>query len=608
MSEDQGRLAPTSWRAFVRGFATTMAFSWRADPLMFCVLLTAEVLRAVVALLATYAFKLLTDAAVGGDTTGALLAVGLIAGGRAITGLLGRLYVNDSIKLEEKAQALLDQRLMVLVGALPSIEHHERPDYVRELDLLRDDRRLLGQMANATVLNMRFVIPLVGGTLLLASLDPLLLLLPLFGLPSLLLGNKANRIVQQIQEANAERMRTLVHIFERSTRAESGKELRLFGLGDELVSRHRSLATELMRQRDRAAWQSLILRQIGFVVFASGYVAAVALVLWRAFEGQATAGDVVLAATLASQMNANVSQAVFFGNYLHRALQQTARFLWLRDYADEVSRRLTPGQSTPVPMRLAQGISLENVSFTYPGTSVEVLRDVSLRLPAGAVVALVGENGAGKTTLVKLLSRFYEPTAGRVLADRTDIRSFDPAAWQARQTTAFQDFSQFEFLVMESVGVGDLPSVDSSRAVEAAMVRAGAEAVTPALPDGLMTQLGRTWPDGVDISGGQWQQLALARAFMRRDPLLVIFDEPTAAIDAPTEHALFERLAEAARQGVGQGPVTLIISHRFSTVRMADLIVVLHGGSVRETGTHAELMQQDGLYAELYSLQARAYH
>lgn len=600
-------MAPGGWRALLRGFVTTMAFSWRADPLMFSVLLTAEVLRAVVELLAAYAFKLLTDGAANGDTTGALVAVGLIAGGRAITGLLGRLYVNHSIKLEEKAQALIDQRVMVLVGALPGIEHHERPDYVRELALLRDNRYLLGQMANATVLNVRFVIPLVGGTLLLASLDPVLLLLPLFGLPSLLLGNKANRSFERMDEANAERIRTLSHIFERSTRAESGKELRLFGLGNELVSRHRSLSAELMRQVDRAVWQELVLRQIGSFVFASGYVAAVALVLWRAFEGQATAGDVVLAATLASQMNGSVSMAVNYGNYLHRALQATARFLWLRDYAAEVSRRYGPAQIEPVPTRLARGITLENVSFTYPGTDAEILHDVSLLLPAGTVVALVGENGAGKTTLIKLISRFYEPTAGRILADGTDIRSFDAAEWQARQSTAFQDFSQFEFLVRESVGVGDLPSVDSIPAVEAAMLRAGAEAVMPALPDGLMTQLGRTWPDGVDISGGQWQQLALARAFMRRDPLLAIFDEPTAAIDAATEHALFERLAKAARLGASQGTVTLIVSHRFSTVRMADLIVVLDRGTVREMGTHAELMEQGGLYAELYSLQARTY-
>jgi ATP-binding cassette subfamily B protein len=223
------------------------------------------------------------------------------------------------------------------------------------------------------------------------------------------------------------------------------------------------------------------------------------------------------------------------------------------------------------------------------------------------VVALVGENGAGKTTLVKLLARFYEPSAGRILADGVDIRYFEGKAWQARVSTAFQDFAQFELFARETVGVGQLSHVDDATAVETALARSGADGVIPALPDGLQTQLGRTWPGGVDLSGGQWQQLALGRAFMRQEPLLVIFDEPTAAIDAPTEHALFERFTEAARSGASRGTVTLIISHRFSTVRMADLIVVMDKGSVREMGSHAELVRRGGLYAELYALQARAY-
>jgi ATP-binding cassette, subfamily B, bacterial len=223
------------------------------------------------------------------------------------------------------------------------------------------------------------------------------------------------------------------------------------------------------------------------------------------------------------------------------------------------------------------------------------------------VVAVVGENGAGKTTLVKLLARLYEPTAGRILVDGVDLRRLDPDAWRARIAAGFQDFARFELLAREAVGVGHLARIGDATAVRGALGRAGAAQVVTSLPGGLETQLGRAWHGGVDLSGGEWQRLALGRAFMREGPLLLVLDEPTAAIDAPTEHALFERFAAAARSGASRGTVTLLISHRFSTVRMADLILVLDGGRVVERGSHDELMQRRGLYAELFDLQAAAY-
>jgi ATP-binding cassette subfamily B protein len=254
-----------------------------------------------------------------------------------------------------------------------------------------------------------------------------------------------------------------------------------------------------------------------------------------------------------------------------------------------------------------QGIRFEGVTFRYPGQDAYVLDHLDLWLPAGAALAIAGTNGAGKTTLVKLLGRFYEPDAGRIFVDGVDLRRFDVEAWRARISGAFQDFCRFELLVREAVGVAALERLDRVPAVQGALVRAGADDFVAALPGGLETQLGKDWEGGVDLSGGQWQKLALGRAFMRADPLLVVFDEPTAALDAPTEHALFERFAAAARTGVSRGTVTLIVSHRFSTVRMADLIVVLDRGRVAEQGSHDELMARDGLYAELYGLQARAY-
>jgi ATP-binding cassette subfamily B protein len=223
------------------------------------------------------------------------------------------------------------------------------------------------------------------------------------------------------------------------------------------------------------------------------------------------------------------------------------------------------------------------------------------------VVAVVGENGAGKTSLVKLLAKMYEPTSGAILVDDTPLARVSAAEWRSRLAGAFQDFFRFEFRTRQTVGLGDVPRIDDEPAVVAAVERAGAGDVVSRLPNGLDTQLGPTWPGGADVSFGQWQKLALARGFMRDRPLLLILDEPTAALDAETEHALFERYASAALLDDGDGRITILVSHRFSTVRMAQLIIVMNESRVVEVGTHDELMTKRGQYADLYGIQAAAY-
>jgi ATP-binding cassette subfamily B protein len=284
------------------------------------------------------------------------------------------------------------------------------------------------------------------------------------------------------------------------------------------------------------------------------------------------------------------------------------RLAWLEDYAASLLARA----DRPVPAQLVNGIRLDHVSFAYPGTERLVLDDVNLELPAGAVVAVVGENGAGKSTLVKLLAKLYEPTSGQILVDGVDLARMNADDWRARLTGAFQDFFRFEFRARHTVGVGDVPRLDDEPAVVTAVARAGADDVVVKLQAGLQTQLGPTWPGGVEVSFGQWQKLALARGFMRDHPLLLVLDEPTAALDAETEHALFERYAAAA-SGEGRdtarsdGRITVLVSHRFSTVRMADIIVVLDGAKVVEVGSHEDLIGRGGQYAELYGIQAAAY-
>jgi ATP-binding cassette subfamily B protein len=240
---------------------------------------------------------------------------------------------------------------------------------------------------------------------------------------------------------------------------------------------------------------------------------------------------------------------------------------------------------------------------------------VSFELPAGAVVALVGENGAGKTTIVKLLTKMYEPDTGRILIDGIELSRMPADEWRSRLAGAFQDFFRFELTARQAIGLGDIGRMDDEHAIRAAASRAGAAELLENLRRGVETQLGSTWPDGVEVSFGQWQKLALARGFMRDRPLLLLLDEPTAALDAETEHGLFERYTAAARarreEGVrdcpGAGGITVLVSHRFSTVRMADVIVVLNGARIAEVGTHDDLIARGGQYAELYGIQAAAY-
>ena len=304
-------------------------------------------------------------------------------------------------------------------------------------------------------------------------------------------------------------------------------------------------------------------------------------------------------ARLSGYIGATVGEIGFLRGFW---MDGSRRLAWLEDYAASVAARAICRFR-----RIASRRALGTRFLRLPGHSRVVLEDVSVFLPAGAVVAIVGENGAGKTTLVKLLAKMYEPSSGAILVDDVPLARLPAGEWRARLAGAFQDFFRFEFRAGHTVGLGDLPRMDDEPAVAAAVDRAGAGDVVERLAMGFDTQLGPTWPDGVELSFGQWQKLALARGFMRDQPLLLILDEPTAALDAETEHALFERYAAAARGGDSSGRITILVSHRFSTVRMADLIVVLDGARLVEVGTHDELMAKGGQYAELYGIQAAAY-
>ena len=504
-------------------------------------------------------------------------------------------------RFRDKVTIALEAHIARLQASVATIAHQERPDYLDRLAVLRDQVFVLDHMYLSVFTTAGWIVRLVVTIALLVSIHPALALLAAFALPTVLTSSWRPAVERRAQESGAPAARLARHLFEVATTAPPGKEVRVTGIGPRLA-RERRAAWErwygpvAAARSGSAAWHSL-----AWAIFGGAYVGAV---VWVSRGLGAAPGDVLLLLAAGARLSAYVGATVGEIGFLRGIWMDGARRLaWLEDYAASV----VANEDLEVPLRLRKGITIEKLSFAYPGTQRLVLEDVSVTLPAGAVVAIVGENGAGKTTLVKLLSKLYAPTNGAIYVDDLPLARLPAEAWRARMAGAFQDFFRFELLARQSIGVGDLPRIEEERAVVAAVDRAGADDVVRRLPSGLDTQLGATWPGGVEVSFGQWQKLALARGFMRDEPLLLVLDEPTAALDAETEHALFERYAAGARGANDDGRITVLVSHRFSTVRMADLIVVLDGARVAEVGTHDELVKRGGQYADLYGIQAAAY-
>ena len=507
-------------------------------------------------------------------------------------------------RFRDKVTIALESHVARLQASVPTIAHQERPDYLDRLAILRNQIFVLDHMYMAVFSTAGWILRLGVTLILLASIHPALVLLAAFALPTVFTSTWRPDVERRAQERGAPANRLARHLFDTLATAPPGKEVRVTGIGPRLAAQRREAwerwyGPVAAARRGTATWHTL-----AWATFGGAYVGAV---VWVARGLASPPGDVLLVLAAGARLSAYIGATVGEIGFLRGFWMEGARRLaWLEDYAASQSVH----EDLEVPDRLAAGIRLDHVSFAYPGTDRLVLDDVSVSLPAGAVIAVVGENGAGKTTLVKLLAKLYAPTAGAIYVDERPLARLPAEGWRARLAGAFQDFFRFELRARHSIGLGDVSRLDDEPAVVAAVERAGAEDVVRRLPAGLDTQLGPTWPGGVEVSFGQWQKLALARGFVRDRPLLLVLDEPTAALDAETEHALFERFAAGARRfdvPDGNGRITVLVSHRFSTVRMADLIVVLDGARLVEVGTHEELVRRGGQYAELYGIQAAAY-
>ncbi len=524
------------------------------------------------------------------------LAISVVA-----TWLLQTISTRLQRRFRDKVTIALESHVARLQATISTIAHQERPEYLDRLSVLREQIFTLDHMYMSVFSTAGWILRLAVTVALLATVNPVLVTLVLFAIPTVAATSWRPVVERTAQERAASSDRLARHLFDLSTSASPGKELRVLGIGRALAERRRASWERWYAPVSIARTHSSIWYAGGWAVFALAYVGAIVLV---AAGPHASAASAILVLTAGARLSAYVGATVSEIGFLRGIWMDGARRLvWLEEYASAVAQ----DADQPAPAVLADGIRLERVTFSYPGSDKAALRDVDLFLPAGTVIAIVGENGAGKTTLVKLLAKLYAPTSGRILVDEADLARIDSSQWRERLAGAFQDFFRFEFQAGQTIGIGDLPRLDVEPAVVTAMDRAGARDVVDNLPSGLRTQLGPTWQEGVDVSYGQWQKLALARGFMRDEPLVVVLDEPTAALDAETEHQLFERYAGRARQGSSNGSMTILVSHRFSTVRMADLIVVLDGSQVAEVGSHDELMARGGRYRELYQIQANAY-
>ncbi len=470
-------------------------------------------------------------------------------------------------------------------------------------DMLQNARRQADTSAlnivNSILQMVQQVITLVSLLILLVRFSPwLVVIVFVAAIPSFLSQSQyAERAFRAISR-RAPESRLLNYLETLLTSNESVKEIKLFALGEPLLKRYQELFTRFYLE-DRAIARQRTLAGLAWGVLSSlAYYGSYAWIVRRTLAGLVTLGDMTMFLVLFRQSQSSIRSLL---DSLNRLYESNLFLDNLVDYLKLEPQLVAPANGLPAPAPVRQGIEFRNVWFRYPGADVDVLRDINLHIHPGERIALVGLNGAGKTTLIKLLTRLYDPAQGQVLLDGVDLREYDLHSLHQRFGVIFQDYVRYQFSVRENIGFGQVDALDDLARIKAAAERGGADSVIEKLPHGYDTMLGRRWEKGQELSGGQWQKIALARAFMRQAEVMVL-DEPTSALDAEAEYEVFQRFGELM-----QGRIAVLISHRFSTVRMADRIAVLSAGKIIELGSHAELLQLDGAYARLFNLQAEGY-
>ena len=588
---------------------------WETSPALFLTDVGLRVVRALIPVTALWVGKLVvdnvvrlatesyavTDVGQWMDTGPGVAIVGLLlielalavlsdALGRATAlcdSLLGDLFTNEtSVRLMRHAAAL-------------DLAHFEDADFYDHLERARRQTTSRVVLLSQTFGQAQDAVTVVSLGVGLAAYAPgLFVLLALALVPAFLGEAHFNAQSYSLAYSWTPERRELDYLRYVGASDETAKEVKVFGLNGYLADRYRRLADAYYR-----ANRALAVRRAGWGVLLSaagtlGYYAAYAVIVYRTGLGIYTIGTLTFLAGSFGRMRSLLE------GMLSSFSTVSGQALYLADlfsFFDITPTVASAEGAVPVPEPIRDGFAFENVGFRYPGSEAWAVRGLTFRLRAGEALALVGENGAGKTTLVKLLARLYDPEEGRILLDGRDLREYDLDSLRQAVGVIFQDFVRYHLTAAENIAVGRIAAREDRPRIETAAQRSLADAVVAGLPEGYDQTLGKRFETGVDLSGGQWQKVALGRAYMR-DAQLLILDEPTAALDARAEYEVFERFKDLT-----EGKTAVLISHRFSTVRMADRILVLDGGRVEEVGTHEELLASGGRYAELFELQAQGY-
>jgi ATP-binding cassette subfamily B protein len=587
----------------------TLSLVWRVSPRGALLMGALTLLASVIPLGIAYAGKAIMDAVVQGAHDQALrwvlLELAAVAALAAVTRGLGLCRSLIGARLG------VDINTMILEKALTlELRHFEDAEFYDQLTKARREASSRPvSVVNETFQLLQNAITLAGYIALLVRFNGLAVVaLIAAAIPATVAEVRFSSAAFRLRNWRNPEARRLNYLEYVLANDDHAKEVKLFGLGPILLERYKTMS-ETFYLEDR----KLALRRAGWAYALSllstgAFYACYALMALAAAAGKLSLGNLVLY-VMAFRQGQQAFQSILtaLGGMYEDNLYMSNLFRYLA-IPTGAEAALAAGEGAPLlPERSGndvaqEGIVFDDVGFRYPGATGWALRHISLHIAKNESLALVGHNGAGKTTFIKLLTRLYEPSEGRVLLDGKDLRAWDPEALRRRIGVVFQDFNQYQLKVRENVGLGSVEHRDDEGRITRAVERGGATEVVKALTEGLDTQLGRWFKDGAELSGGQWQKIALARAFMRDEADILVLDEPTAALDAEAEHAVFERFRSLSRDRT-----TILISHRFPTVRMADRIVVIEGGQIQEQGTHEELVAMDGRYARLFALQAQGY-
>lgn len=593
-----------AWSAYTSTATVVLRASFRASPRLAAAVLAVAVVEAVVPVGLAWTVRELIDGVLG--DAGRLVSRAVVAIGVIALVLIGSQWVamTSQTVLEERTDHELDQELAALVHSVPDLSAVESPEFQDQVFTVSSrPRHLVGSISTITEI-VALAVRFAASVALLAFVAPALAGLPLLVLFPIVASMRMERQVSDMLGDISAPMRVARLLFLASTAPGSAAELRGFGMTAAVADRQDEMLRSADRRQRTNAVRNVATMAVGWALFAVG----VLVMLWLARRtGDLRSGGVVfLLVVLATQLVGQAEQAANTFSKFSRLATSLERFTWIRRFVEGAAARHTGEEQAP--LSLTKGIEFRHVSFRHHPEGPLVLDDVDLVVPAGSVVALAGHNGAGKSTLVKLLLGLYRPTSGEILLDGVPLHRIDLDGLQRSASAGFQDFCRLELVAGDSVGCADLPRIGDRPAETAALRRAGSFDLVDRLKDGLDTPLGRSMPGGAVPSEGQWQKLALGRAMMREAPILRILDEPTASLDAESEAALFERYLEVGRaSGAASGCITVLVSHRFATVRTADLIVTLRDGRVAEVGTHAALTAAGGWYADVCAMQAADY-